>query len=253
MKISAVLNTYNASEYLSTVLEKLKGFDEIVVCDMESTDDTLEIARNYGCKIVNFPKGNITICEPARNLAIQSASNEWVLVVDADEIITEQLRYYLYEIIKSPDCPDALFIPRKNYVLNSYNWSSYPDYQCRFMRKSKANWPPTIHSVPVINGCVGHIPKGRKDLAIIHYSHSMAVQFQKMCAYTDNEVERRKGKHITFARLIFEPLFRFFKFYILKGGFLHGKAGYIQAQTRRYYRFMVMCKLLEHEIKQKQN
>ena len=54
-KISVVINTYNASQHLARVLETVKDFDEIVICDMESTDDTREIAERYGCKIVVFP------------------------------------------------------------------------------------------------------------------------------------------------------------------------------------------------------
>ena len=85
--ISVVINTYNAEEHLREVLDAVKGFDEIVVCDMESTDSTTDIARRYGCKIVTFPKAGHKSAEPARTFAIQSASSEWVLVVDADEII----------------------------------------------------------------------------------------------------------------------------------------------------------------------
>ena len=96
MPISVVINTYNAEKHLSQVLDAVKDFDEVVVCDMESTDNTIGIAREYGCRIVTFPKGNITIVEPARNFAIHQAKHEWVLVVDADEVITPELREYLY-------------------------------------------------------------------------------------------------------------------------------------------------------------
>ena len=72
-KISVVINTYNAEQHLSRVLGAVKDFDEIVICDMESTDSTLDIARQYGCKIVTFEKKDYTIVEPARNFAIQSA------------------------------------------------------------------------------------------------------------------------------------------------------------------------------------
>lgn len=98
-KISVVINTYNAERHLSSVLDSLKDFDEVVVCDMESTDATVAMAQSYGCRIVTFPKGNIKICEPARNFAIQAATHEWVLVVDADEVVlppptTTPLFYY---------------------------------------------------------------------------------------------------------------------------------------------------------------
>ena len=84
-KISVVINTYNASLYLEQVIEAVKSFDEIVVCDMESTDNTRDIARRNGCKVVTFPKADHKSAEPARTYAIQQASSKWVLVVDRSE------------------------------------------------------------------------------------------------------------------------------------------------------------------------
>ena len=102
-RISVVINTYNARQHLAKVLESVKDFDEVVVCDMESTDDTVSIAEQYGCKVVTFPKANHTCCEPARTFAIQSASSKWAFVVDADEIVTPELREELYKIIQQPN------------------------------------------------------------------------------------------------------------------------------------------------------
>ena len=93
-RISVVINTYNAEQHLEEVLQSVTGFDEVVVCDMESTDHTLDIARRYGCHIVTFPKANHKSAEPARTFAIQSATSPWVLVVDADELVTRELREY---------------------------------------------------------------------------------------------------------------------------------------------------------------
>ena len=95
-KISVVINTYNEENSLGEILEYLKGFDEILVCDMESTDNTVKIAEEFGCRVVTFPKGNYNIAEPARDFAIHSAKYPWVLVVDADEIIPSALKDYLY-------------------------------------------------------------------------------------------------------------------------------------------------------------
>ena len=80
-KISVAINTYNEENSLGEILEYLKGFDEIVVCDMESTDGTVRIAKEFGCRVVTFPKGDYNIAEPARNFAIQSATYPWVLVI----------------------------------------------------------------------------------------------------------------------------------------------------------------------------
>ena len=114
MPISVVINTYNASKYLAEVLETVKDFDEVLICDMESTDNTLEIAERYGCRIVIFEKKDYNIVEPAREFAIHQAIHDWVLVVDADELIPVALKDYLYKKIKEPNCPDALLVARKN-------------------------------------------------------------------------------------------------------------------------------------------
>ncbi len=250
-KISAVINTYNASELLEQTLISLKGFDEIVVCDMESSDNTIEIAEQFGCKIVIFPKGDYNICEPARNTAIQSASNDWVLIVDADETVTPQLVKYLYERISEEDCPEAIMIPRRNKMLDGFDESDYPDYQCRFVKKDKVEWPAIIHAKPIIDGKIERIPAKRKELALIHAPEKMSSYFLKVCRYTDNEVEKRASKHVTLAKLMFEPFFRFFKIYVMKGGFLQGKVGYIRAQRFCFYRFIVLCKIYEREIQLK--
>ena len=133
--ISVVINTYNASKYLARVLDTVKGFDEVVVCDMESTDNTVAIAKEHNCKVITFPKANHKSAEPARTYAIQSAHSDWVLVVDADELVSEALRSYLYHFIKNPGEVRGLYIPRVNYTMDVCLPSSYPDYQLRFFIK----------------------------------------------------------------------------------------------------------------------
>ena len=140
-KISVVINTYNAERDLEQVLEAVKDFDEVLICDMESTDATLDIARKYGCRIVTFPKANHKSAEPARTFAIQQASSKWVLVVDADEIVTPQLREELYRRIASDGCPAGLYIPRLNQFMGKTLTCAYPDYQLRFfIREGTACW-----------------------------------------------------------------------------------------------------------------
>ena len=185
MPISVVIQTYNAQKYLQQVLNSVKGFDEVVLCDMESTDDTVSIAESAGCKVVTFPKGNYNICEPARDFAIHSATHEWVLVVDADEFVTPELKDYLYKYIEEPE-HDALYVHRKNMFLGKWIKASYPDSQLRFMRQKKATWPPTIHSVPTIDGTVGQMPKDPK-YALVHAGVTVKGQIQKMNDYTEND------------------------------------------------------------------
>lgn len=247
-KISVVINTYNASKYLARVLDAVKNFDEIVVCDMESTDDTIDIAREHGCKIVTFPKANHKSAEPARTFAIQSATSDWVLVVDADEVVSESLRSYLYYFIKDPGKIRGLYIPRKNYTMKVFLPSSYPDYQLRFFIKEGTTWPPYVHTFPKVQGALDYIPKSRKDCAFDHLDDSTRASINRLNNYTDNEVEKHAGQKVTLFKLFASPMIRFIKQYFIKGGIFYGIPGYIDAFRSAQYKFTVLCKLYEKQI-----
>jgi glycosyltransferase involved in cell wall biosynthesis len=246
MPISVVMNTYNASEHLDRVLREVKDFGEIVICDMESTDNTVEIARSHGARVVTFPKGNHTCAEPARNFAIRSASNEWVLLIDADEIIPEALRKHLYEFIKNPGDVRGLFIARKNFMLNRFSASTYPDYQMRFFLRDHIDWPPYVHAHPVVDGRVANLPAERQDLAMLHIPPSINGMLDRMNRYTDAEVIKRSGKKVSYLSFITKPFARFFKSYILKGGIRNGVSGLLTAVNDSTYCFYRQAKLYEH-------
>ena len=246
-KISVVINTYNAERHLEKVLTAAKEFDEIVVCDMESTDNTIKIAEQYGCKVVTFAKKDYVSAEPARNFAIQSASNPWVLVVDADEIITKELRDYLYKQIEANDCPAGLYIPRKNYVMNKFIKQTYPDPQLRFFKKEGSDWPPYVHTFPKVDGRVDKIPPERMELALIHISDTVYAQLHKMNQYTENEVVKREGLKVSVIKIFAKCTLRFFKSYILKGGIRYGIRGLAYAINDANYKFYTMLKIWEKQ------
>lgn len=246
MKISVIINTYNAEKHLEEVLKSVKDFNEIIICDMESNDRTLAIAQKHSCRIINFAKGNYNIVEPARNFAIQHATHPWILVVDADEIVTPNLREYLYQQIKRTDCPDGIYIPRKNYFMGKFMHCHYPDYILRFFKKEGTVWPPIIHTSPIVQGTLYHIPQQKQELAFIHLANdSVADIVSKTNQYTQNEVEKKKGKKYGNAAFLYRPFFRFFKAYILKGGIRDGKAGFIKSCLEGYYQFIMLAKIAE--------
>lgn len=249
-KISVVINTYNASKFLARVLDTVKGFDEIVVCDMESTDDTVRIAQDYGCKVVTFPKGDCVSAEPARTFAIQSASCKWVLVIDADELVTPELKDYLYELIARDDAPQGLWIPRKNYFMGRFMHCFYPDYLLRFFVREGTVWPPYVHTFPMVNGRKDKVPAKRKELAFVHLANDpLRLRIDKTNQYTESEVEKKKDKGYGLAALLWRPAFRFFKAYILKGGIRDGKAGFICACYEGLYQFVAVSKIIERRIR----
>lgn len=251
-KISVVINTYNASKHLKEVLETVKDFDEVLICDMESTDNTLEIAREYGCNIVTFPKGNHTIVEPARNFAIQNAQNEWVLVVDADELVTPELKEYLKQYVKAGG-ESGLYIPRKNKFLGKYPPWLTCDHQLRFFRKGNTDWPETIHSVPHIDGSTKYIRKNNKNIRLLHLADESITQIMnKTNRYTDYDVEKKAHKHYGVFALLYRPLWRFMRCYFIQGDFRCGGRGLIHAGMAAIYQFVFVAKTLEKKYRQKQ-
>ena len=246
-KISVVINTYNAAQHLEAVLESVKDFDELLVCDMESTDDTVEIARRHGCRIVTFERKQYNIVEPAREYAIHEARYDWVLVVDADELVAPELKEYLYRRITEGDCPDGLFIPRKNYFMGRFLHSHYPDHILRFMRKDKTHWPAIIHSTPAVDGKTEKIPGSEQQLAFVHLANDSVENIvSKTNQYTRNELER-KHKHYGIGALVKRPLWRFVRSYLLKSGFRDGVPGLIRAMLDACYQFVLVAKAIEKQ------
>lgn len=244
-KISVVINTYNAELHLAKVLESVKDFDEVVVCDMESTDHTVEIARQYGCKIVTFPKANHKSAEPARTFAIQSASNKWVFVVDADEVITPELRQTLYAQIAWKDCPEGLYIPRKNMFMGMFVRDFHYDYQLRFFIREGTEWPPYVHTFPKVQGRVEKL-KAANNACMLHLmDETMHEYMAKMNQYTDNEVEKKRQKGYGVGALLWRPLWRFFKKYVMDGSFRMGTRGLIRAMMAAVYQFVLVSKIIE--------
>ncbi len=251
-KISVVINTYNASAHLKRVIGSVTGFDEILVCDMESTDDTVAIARGCGCRVVTFPKDGCDIVEPARQFAIDSASYDHVLVVDADELVPDELRNYLYGMLAGGSCPAGIAIPRRNYFMGRFMHSCYPDYVLRFFDRRVTVWPPVIHISPRVDGTVVKIPAWRTGLALEHLANdSVSAIIRKTDVYSEHELPRRRHKNYGLFAVVYRPAFRFFKSYILKRGFLDGMPGLIHATLDAVYQFAIVAKLIEERRRKK--
>ncbi len=243
MKISVIINTYNSAATLYRCLCSVSAFDEIILCDMHSTDNTIEIAKQFNCKIIMHEYTGIV--EPARNYAISAATNEWVFIVDSDEIVPPQLKDYLYNYIQSNNIADALFVPRQNFFMGKFMHGFYPDYILRFMRKDKVSWPSYIHAIPKISGTVKKIP-ALKKYSFIHLTDgSISSLIKKLDIYTEKEAERRREEKNGILSLLGKSSFRFFKIFILKKGFLDGKAGLIYALYNCFYKILMIAKIWE--------
>ena len=245
-KISVVINTRNAEEHFQQVLDYVKDFDEVLVCDMESTNSTVDVARKNGCRIVTFPKGEHKSAETARTFAIQSAANPWVLVVDADEIVTPELKDYLYRQISQPDCPAGLYIPRLNRFMLRYTKSIAYDHQLRFFRREGTEWPPYVHTFPSVKGRTEKIPASEKNVHFIHLAdETISDLVRKTNAYTDGELLKRGDRQYGLGTLLGRPLWRFFRNYFLKLGFRDGLPGLVRAGMDAFYQFVLVAKMIE--------
>ena len=250
IKISVVINTRNAEQHLQQVLDAVKGFDEVLVCDMESTDKTVQIALDNGCRVVTFPKADHKSAEPARTFAIQSAAWSWVLVVDADEIVTPELHDYLYRRIAEPECPAGLMIPRLNRFMLSYTKSVAYDHQLRFFKKEGTVWPPYVHTFPSVQGRIEKIPSSEKNVRFVHLAdETIADLVRKTNSYTDGEKQKRSNRQYGVGALLGRPTWRFFRNYILKLGFRDGLPGLIRAGMDAFYQFVLVAKIIEKDYR----
>ncbi|MDD3150618.1 MAG: glycosyltransferase family 2 protein [Candidatus Gastranaerophilales bacterium] len=252
MSISVIIHTYNSEKYLNECLESVKSADEIIICDMHSSDKTIEIAKNHGCKIIYHE--NVGFADPARNFAISHATSDWVFVVDSDEIIPEELWKYLREYITQEDPAEGVFIPRKNILSGKILWSWYPNRIQRFWKKGCVYWHPKVHEVPDTKGRVHYIDSKKHELAMIHYNYDNIESFiARTNKYTSLEVKKMLERGIKFSllRLIFRPFGEFIKKYFLKKGYQDGMHGFIYSIFTAIYKFIAIAKLWEYEYQQK--
>ncbi len=247
-KISVVIHTFNNEKIIRECLDSVKDFDEIVICDMYSTDKTLEIAEEYGCKIVMHE--NIGWADPARNFAISHASNDWVLVVDSDERIPEKLKNYMYDFVSNAGEYTALRIPRLNYCWGQPLEVLYPDLIIRLFKKDVTYYPTTVHGTPVINsGKEFYMPTKDRGLAIIHtHTTSITPIINKLNKYTDLECEKMIAANykLNMPYAIWKSIWLMFEKFTLKKGYKDGVRGAIQSFLFGTYKFLSFVKYWEY-------
>jgi len=247
-KISIVLIVRNEEDNIEECLKSASWSDDIVVVDQSSTDRTREISRKYTDRvIVAQAKG---CCEPDRMQAISQASNEWILLLDADERITDELRDEMLTVVNDSNRDEiAYFLSVKSYFLGKWikgcGW--YPGYILRLFKKGKVTFPTNIHSHGQTEG-----PCGRLNNDLIHLSYSSLKQyFNKFNRYTQQiaQEEFNKRKRVTplnFPLLfIIKPLYFFLYKYFLKLGIRDGFRGFFISFSSALTIFTSNAKLWE--------
>ncbi|MDX2084534.1 MAG: glycosyltransferase family 2 protein [Candidatus Melainabacteria bacterium] len=245
--ISAVVHTYNSEKYLAACLESLQSqwIQEIVVCDMHSTDATQAICQRFGVRLLLHEK--IPLVEPARPVAIAATTGDWVLVLDSDEMAPAALIECLAERIRQPEPADAYHIPVQNIIWGKPLRAAYPDYHVRFFRKACFNeWPPYVHRGAAVGGVHAWLPAKNHTYAIRHHSYSDITGFiAKMNHYTTFEVEKYLQKGVRYHPVValLRAKAEFGKRYLLKAGFLDGVHGLHFALLMAFYKYVALLKL----------
>lgn len=242
-KITAFTLTFNEAGQIRDVLESIKWADEIVVVDSFSQDGTVEIAREYGAKIVSEKFNGFG---KLRNAALAASSNDWMLSIDSDERCTPELKAEVQREVQNPQF-DAYMVPRKNYFFGRWikgcGW--YPDYrQPQFFDRTKMQYrDDLVHEGYNLNGRLGHL----KEHAIQFPWPNLKVALAKMERYSTLMAERyaQEKRRESFGRLIGSPIGMFLKMYLLKKGFRDGREGLVLSCIYSYYTFLKYAKLWE--------
>jgi len=254
-RLSACIITYNEERNLVAALESVSFVDEIIVVDSHSTDQTRSVALAFAEQGKRGGKGPaLRLIEKdwpghieQKNHAIQQATHDWVLCIDADERVSPELRQEVDEIL-AQETPEAMgyTMPRKTRYLGKwiYRGGWYPDRKLRLFNRQSGSWSGTNpHDHVFVTGKVEHLGG-----ALEHYSYrDMKSHIRTINSYTDIFARESLDKRIRFSvlRTVFHPLGKFVRMYVLKQGFREGTVGFIVAVLGAFYVFLKYAKLWE--------
>lgn len=238
VKISGLVLTHNSEATIQDCLESLKWVDEIVLIDDESTDRTKDIADKYHAKIFIRKLDDFS---SQRNFGLDKCANEWVLILDSDEQISDQLQTEIAHILDQSTIETGFQIPRKNIFMRTWIRSIYPDYCLRLFRRTEASYQGAVHESLNINGKIGKLTN-----PILHVSYrSIDEIIQKTNHYTSLSAQElyKRGRKATLLDIIIRPIHTFIKVYLFKRGFLDGIPGFILHVLAGYCTFIKYVKL----------
>jgi glycosyltransferase involved in cell wall biosynthesis len=232
--LSAVVITYNEADRVEDCIRSLSFCDEVVIVDSHSTDRTRELATALGARVIERDWPGY---RSQKEFAIGAAQNDWVLCLDADEVVTPVLRSEI-EALKRQGFPHhtGWSMPR---VLNYFgkflrHGLTYPDRHVRLLNRRHGGWRGNeIHEYLEVSGSVGRL---RGDLE--HYAYrTLGHQIAKLERYAElmARAQHTQGKRTGVFKILFRPFWRFFSGYVLRLGFLDGWRGLVLSLVEANY------------------
>lgn len=243
-RLSVIIITRNEAANLRRCLESVRFADEIIINDTGSTDGTQEIAREFECTVIQNSFDGFGV---AKQQALDAATGDWVLSIDADEELDAQLQAHIKQVVEKADV-DGYLMNRKSQFLGQWIEHSgwYPDRILRLFRRRAGKFTDArVHERIVVSGATailaGHL---------LHYSFPhLSSYLAKMDRYSTLAAEsmHATGKPFRRWKLIFKPPAVFFKMYILRQGFRDGLAGLVLAVLSALDMFVRYVKLWQLE------
>jgi len=242
-RITALIPTYNEEENIEKCLASVAWCDEVLVVDSFSTDRTRDIASLLGARILTHEYVNSAA---QKNWAIPQASCPWVLIVDADERVTPELREEVTRLLAGGPDAGAYSVPRVNHFMGRRvrhgGWEA--DRVTRLFRRDQARYQEReVHAEVETAG-----PIPRLHSPLLHYTFRSFNQYwPKIQRYSDWGASQafRDGRRAGFGSVLFRPLGRFLKMYFLRLGFLDGTHGLVLCMLAAFSVYLKYAKLWE--------
>ncbi len=225
-KISVLITTFNEADQIVAALTSVRWADEILVVDSFSTDGTPDTVRQFPATLVQRPYAG-----PAdqKNWGLDQLAHDWVLILDADEIVTPELDREIHDILSGSPAFDAYRIPRQNYFMGKRirfsGWQN--DSVIRLIRRDVCRYNDLqVHEEIDTR----YIRVGKLAHPLMHYTYKNARHYlDKIVRYSEwsaMDMQKKGRSRVTWFPLVVKPLARFLKHFVLQLGFLDGKAGF---------------------------
>lgn len=244
IKLSVIILTYNEEFYIVDAIKSVSFADEIIVIDSYSTDATPQIVADMQTKLVYRKFDNY--CNQ-RNYAISQVSGDWILFLDADERVSNELETEILEKITS-DKFDAYKIWFPHFFMNRFLFH-YTDKVIRLVKNSNIHFENEVHEKLILKSKPGVLKN-----YMIHYTYKGLYHFiskKDSYAWFQARMSVNKGKKATLFLLFFKPLYRFFHTYFVKRVYLDGIPGFAAASIDAYGVFSRYAKIILIEKKLK--